>query len=191
MYQWTVGIFISIILGSVGLFGYIQFKMKKNQEENIKKEILKQYRIDITDTLEPIILSTIQQVKWSSTTEYKRNTELFFKYLKLKEKYDFSPDVVREILEFKYYIPRAFFIIFEEQLNLALADTYKGTKKAEDLKKLFIDDNKFSKLPIPKEVDIIVNDLIELRNKAKMSTSNLEIVLKDYKIFFDQAQYYF
>ena len=38
MYQWTVGIFISIILAAVGFFSYIQWKMKKDQEQKIKKK---------------------------------------------------------------------------------------------------------------------------------------------------------
>ncbi|AEJ87181.1 hypothetical protein RV05_GL001341 [Enterococcus hirae] len=188
MYQWTVGIFISIILGSLGLFGLIQFKLKKSQEENIKKEIFTRFNEVTAESLEPLILASIDQIYWSSTTEYQRNADLFFRYLELSKKYNFSEDVKKYIYWFKFSVPRAFFVTFERIFDLPLSDGYGASNEANELSNLFKENGEFTKLPDPEEVSILVKEISRLREEANLDNyGDFERVLKDYRVFYDDV----
>lgn len=186
MYQWTVGIFISIILGSLGIFGYIQFKLKKSQEENIKKEIFTRFNEVTAESLEPLILASIDQIYWSSTTEYQRNADLFFRYYELSKKYNFSDDVKNTIDWFMFSVSRAIFFKLEEIFDLTSASLYGASNEANEFNNLFKEYGKFSKLPNPEEVTILVEKISQIREDVNLiNHGDFKIVLKDYKTFYD------
>lgn len=186
MYQWTVGIFISIILGSLGIFGYIQFKLKKSQEENIKKEIFTRFNEVTAESLEPLILASIDQIYWSSTTEYQRNADLFFRYYELSKKYNFSDDVKNTIDWFMFSVPRAIFFKLEEIFDLTSASLYGASNEANEFNNLFKEYGKFSKLPNPEEVTILAEKISQIREDGNLiNHGDFKMVLKDYKTFYD------
>ena len=191
MYQWTVGIFISLILGSLGIFGYIQFKLKKSQEENIKKEIFTRFNEVTAESLEPLILASIDQIYWSSTTEYQRNADLFFRYFELSKKYNFSDDVKNTIYLFMFSVPRAIFYKLEEIFDLTSAGLYGVDYKveADELSNLFKENGEFSKLHTPEEVTILAKEINQIRKKASLhNDGDFEKILKDYKVFYDDVK---
>lgn len=186
MYQWTVGIFISLILGSLGIFGYIQFKLKKSQEENIKKEIFTRFNDVTAESLEPLILASIDQIYWSSTIEYQRNADLFFRYFELSKKYNFSDDVKNTIHWFMFSVPRSVFYKLEEIFDLTSASLYGASNEANEFNNLFKEYGKFSKLPNPEEVTILAEKISQIREDANLiNHGDFKMVLKDYKTFYD------
>src|SRR5690606_37259282 len=96
-YQWTVGMFITIILGAVAFFSYVQWKIKKEQEEKIKKDITDSLAKDISELVEPLITSSLNQIGTIGVPDYEENLKTLESYLKLDRKYKFNDSVSKQI----------------------------------------------------------------------------------------------
>lgn len=183
MYQWTVGIFISIILAAVGFFSYIQWKMKKDQEQKIKKEILTDVSNDITKVLEPLISNSLEQTTIIGYPNYKQNIETLKSFLELDSKYAFSENLRKQLLSWKYKISKDFKLRFERALDLTIYDT----EASQRLDTLFATSIDVKRLPELEKISRIISPVAEKRKTSGIGNyEDVNEMLQDYKMFYDK-----
>lgn len=183
MYQWTVGIFISIILAAVGFFSYIQWKMKKDQEQKIKKEILTDVSNDITKVLEPLISNSLEQTTIIGHPNYKKNIETLKSFLELDSKYAFSENLSKQLLSWKYKISKDFKLRFEGALDLPIYDS----EASQRLDTLFATSIDVNRLPELEKISQIISPVAEKREASGIRNyEDVNEMLQDYKMFYDK-----
>lgn len=178
-YQWTVGIFITIILGAVAFFSYVQWKIKKEQEQEIKKDITNSLSKDISEVIEPLITTSLNQISIIGMPNYVENIKTFESYLKLDGKYKFNDNVSKQIREWKYFIVSNFKIRIKELFQLN-----SRSEQLEELKEynsLFKSGNiKYILMPDPTKLREVSESFVD---KVEIRYELLNKVLEDYEIF--------
>lgn len=180
-YQWTVGIFITIILGAVAFFSYVQWKIKKEQEEKIKEEIIESLSKDISELLEPLITTSLNQIRTIGFPDYVSNIKTFESYLMLDNKYNFTDNVSKHIRGWKYVIVSNFKTRIEELLSYnKVKDEHKQFKNYH---RLFIDEkNKQLLMPNPHKLREATESLAKDGNDFE----KLSRILDDYEVFYSK-----
>lgn len=183
MYQWTVGIFITIILAAVGFFGVVQWRMKKEQEEKIKSEISENFSADIAEVLGPIIADALKQKRLLGHPDYKSNIELWEGYLSLNSKYSFSEEVRNSILNYKLFIMKNFVDQLRAKTNMPLNNAHIHNEYMS-----IVNENDMNGTLIPPEELTKIMQKVTKENQEKEKENYDEevvnLILADYQKFY-------
>lgn len=181
-YQWTVGIFITIILGAVAFFSYVQWKIKKEQEEKIKNEITDSLSKDISEVIEPLIITSLKQISIIGVPDYKENIKTFESYLKLDEKYKFKDTVSEEIKDWKIFIVSNFKTRIEPVIGIEINE--RDLEKNKVLRNFYSESYSAKRMPDSDELARISRGLFHQRYDDKKRLSDLNELLDDYAAFY-------